>query len=281
VSPLLPEGLKFPVNGTFSIEGDGIPTFRMRTNPTSHNSRLLFWNGIRGFEYASIRIFTHLVRDAEVFCDIGANIGYYSLLASAIRQKRICVYAFEPSPDIYEYLLDNAVLNGFDNIHALRFALADRVGTATFYSIENPRFAGFPMLTGDGGLDTTHSGSRSRRYFDVPVETLDDFLRSRGEDKVDLIKIDVEAAEPLTLRGARQTLDKARPFVQCELLPGRNEDEVQEILAPFDYAMFRVRADGLHRVKRLAYSDDRDFDFYFVPSEKISTVAKFIVRRSA
>src|SRR5690606_323848 len=128
------------------------PGFKMTTNPTNAVTKFLFWGNVEGFEYHATKVFIELVKNSSVFLDIGANIGYYSLLASAVTDKKIKVFAFEPMPAIYDYLLKNIKCNGFSNISPYALALSDAKGEAEFYSVTNKKFISFPQLTGDGSL---------------------------------------------------------------------------------------------------------------------------------
>ncbi len=76
-------------------------------NPTSYGSKQLFWHGHQGFEASLFPLFVDLIRDASVFFDVGANIGYYSLLAS-VYNPSIEVHAFEPLPAPFKYVGLNA-----------------------------------------------------------------------------------------------------------------------------------------------------------------------------
>src|SRR5207244_3837576 len=159
-SKIIPDKFKFPVNGIFTVHGHGIFPFKVKTNPTSWFSKKVFWDNVEGFEFNSVRIFCEVVKQSRVFFDIGSNIGYYSLLASSVTNKKIKVYAFEPMPSAHSFLVDNISLNNYDNIHPEKLALSDKKGKATFYSIANEKFSHFPQLTGDGGLSQFQSGNR-------------------------------------------------------------------------------------------------------------------------
>jgi FkbM family methyltransferase len=277
-SARLPERFKFPVNGTFTVKGAHVPRFKMATNPTSWSSRKLFWDNVEGFEFSSVRIFTKLISNSRLFIDIGSNIGYYSLLASRISNGETRVYAFEPMPSAFEFLSLNIRLNKFNNITPVKAALSDQEGDSVFYSIVNPKFENLPQLTGDGGLSQVHSGTRARSSFNVKVMTLDHFVSSINEDfAIDFMKIDTEANEHMVLRGAKKVLADHRPIIQCEILKGQVEREVEEALAPFNYRYFIAAERGLMPVDHLTGNKTSFVDFYLVPAEKLPLVASFIV----
>ena len=276
-SKSLPAKYKFPINGTYTVSGNNVPPFRLTTNPTSYASKILFWENIEGFEYSSVRIFCEMVRSSNVFFDIGANIGYYSLLASAISKKSIEVHAFEPMPSAYDFLVKNAEINQFNNIRAHKLALSNQKGNATFYSIANNKFKHFPQLTGDGGLSQQQSGDRTKLQFEVKVDTLDSFVaQNLHGKKIDLIKLDTEANEHYVLMGAKEVLSMHRPIIQCEILKGQVEKEILNALKDHNYLYYRATSKGLELVTTFENNQTDFVDYYLVPAEKTELIKKFI-----
>lgn len=273
----LPVRYKFPIHGTFTVRGKDIPPFRITSNPTSYFTKKVFWDNVEGFEYSSVKIFCALVKNSHVFFDIGSNIGYYSLLASAIRQKNIKVYAFEPMPSVFDYLEKNIQLNGFDNIRPQAIALSNEQGSSTFYSIRNEKFRHFPQLTGDGGLSNTQSGNRTQIRFDVTINTLDAFVKSHPEaGTIDLIKLDTEANEHFVLMGASEVLRTHRPIIQCEILKGHVESQVEEVLRDYNYLYYKATDKGLIPVTNFLNNTSHFVDYYLVPIEKQNLIQSFI-----
>ena len=137
------------------------------------------------------------------FVDVGANIGYYSLLAAS----RGCrVIAFEPNPYCYGLLLASAKVNGFE-IDMRPFALA-----------QAPRVLALDSYGSNGNV-TAFSGdlgeALTRRL--VWASTLDHELAHL--DRLDVLKLDVEGAEHQVLEGGTEVLRKFRPVIFTELLP--------------------------------------------------------------
>jgi FkbM family methyltransferase len=144
-------------------------------------ARELFLRGT--WEPFETRLVKDLVSEGDVAVDIGANIGYYSLIMAAVAKK---VYAFEPDAASFNLLRDNVKLNGLDNVTLVNKAVSDRKGELRFYHSENSARGGIsPFLA-----TATES---------VEAVRLDDFLPS-GEE-VDFIKMDIEAGEPFALSG--------------------------------------------------------------------------------
>lgn len=276
-SKQIPAKYKFPINGVFSVKGNNIPTFKIATNPTSYASKILFWNDIEGFEYSSVKIFSEVVKKANVFFDIGSNIGYYSLLASSIKNKNITVHAFEPMQSAYKYLEKNCNINRFNNILPQRLALSNLKGKATFFSIANEKFKNFDQLTGDGGLSQNQSGNRTKLSFDIDVTTLDEYVNKNLPNKlIDLIKLDTEANEHRVLEGASNVLKNHRPIIQCEILKNEVEKEIEAILSQYNYLYFRATNQGLLSVDNFLNNTTDYVDYYLVPKEKKQTIEHFI-----
>lgn len=156
-----------------------------------------------------------------LFLDIGANVGVFSLLASALSDAR--VVAFEPTPELAATARRIAEINGFP-IQLQELALGRTTTIGTFYlsdvtDASNSLAAGFRA---------------SHESVEVRVETLDDWCARSGEVPA-VIKIDTETTEPDVLAGGRQVLARTRPWIICEVLPGRRSDDLVAELEPLGY----------------------------------------------
>jgi FkbM family methyltransferase len=133
-----------------------------------------------------------LLKEKMVFVDIGANIGYFSLLAAGIVGETGKVIAFEPDVDNYALLMENIETNSSKNIIPVRKAVSDNAGKASFY-LKSENLSAHSLVK---EKDTT--------VVEVETVTLDDFL---GDDlTAHVIKIDVEGAEPLVWKGMQKTI---------------------------------------------------------------------------
>jgi len=276
VARFVPEGWQFPVTGMITVEvGEG-KRIRLACNPTSYLAKVLFWQGVTGFEYNLVRIFRELVREARLFLDVGANIGYYSVLAAAFN-PRIEIISFEPLPAAFVYLKRNLVLNGCNYATPLRVALSDTAGTARFFASKNPKFLDVPdHLTSTGALDEAQAARTAIvESFEVPTETLDHFMGTRGGAKVDLIKLDTEASEHLVLAGGRQVLSTHRPIILCEVLPGKIEEALDALFKQHEYRMYCAEPDGLVPVERLGHGHAAANDHVMVPADAVPLIERF------
>lgn len=149
-----------------------------------------------------------------VFVDVGANTGFYSLLALAAGAD--FVHAFEPVAEIADVLLHNVRMSELqDQLQLHRVALADSPGEARLY---------FPCAE-HGLVETSaslnpHFRAEHSEHREVEQTTLDLALGQLPEGRRMLLKIDVESREPDVLRGAMELLRRHRPAVVCEILPG-------------------------------------------------------------
>jgi FkbM family methyltransferase len=147
------------------------------------------------------------------FLDIGANVGFFSLLAAPLVGEQGAIYAFEPEPDICEALARSAEANGFANVHALQVALSDHQGEADFYRARDGTASSLVA-------ETPERAKRYERTLTTRVTTLDRLVEEGAIDPlgVTLIKIDVEGEEPRTVMGMLETLPIADyPSIWCEV----------------------------------------------------------------
>ena len=269
-SPLIPEQFKFPVTGVIKVGVPGGRFIQMRCNPTSFVARKLFWHGMDGFERTMARLFTALIKDVDVFFDIGANIGYYSLLACAVN-KELQVFSFEPAPSVFAYLKANKEINGFDQMRPQQMALSDEDGHLEFFVSKNPKYVGIAEhhLTSTGSFDKAQA-DRTSILESVKVEatTLDTYIAKNGVSKIDLIKLDTEATEHLVLAGAQHVLADHRPIIFCEVLPGKVEKEIKAAFQKHNYSIYRLDASGVVLVDELAHDATSSNDHLMIPAEQ-------------
>jgi FkbM family methyltransferase len=164
------------------------------------------------FERHETRKFIHSIRSDDVVIDLGANIGYFSLIASKYIGSKGHVFAFEASPKVYELLCKNCSLSN-KNISPFNLAVADQEGTLKFNLPQNPQ------EQGSGSLSKNNMG-------DIEVESLsiDRFAQTEKITRLDLIKMDIEGAEIKALLGMKEVISKYKPKILFEFSPSRYED---------------------------------------------------------
>lgn len=144
----------------------------------------------------------------DVFCDIGANIGFFSLIAARKVGPQGCVYAFEPVPANASAIVRSARVNHFHNVTVFAEAIGGATGRAELLLA---RHIGGAMLASAGAPPDM------RGRIEVDVVTLDEAIVRRGLRPPSLIKIDVEGAEIDALRGMAEILRVHRPTVIYEI----------------------------------------------------------------
>lgn len=151
------------------------------------------WLG--SYEYEKRVVFETTVTEGSVVFDIGAHVGFYTLLASVLVGPSGKVFAFEPAPRNLFYLKEHLRLNRITNVTVIEAAVSDSAGVVSF----------------DEGSDSSTGHISTEGQLKVRSVGLDEFV-SQGEVPVPhYIKIDVEGAEKLMLLGARSVLANAHP----------------------------------------------------------------------
>ncbi|MBI5578837.1 MAG: FkbM family methyltransferase [Deltaproteobacteria bacterium] len=181
--------------------------FRMSAH--SFDRYLALWSWRFDFkESYKIRLLRQYCQPGSAALDIGANIGYFSLLLSSFAAGRGHVWAFEPAPDNFAMLLKNIKANRRGNITPVRAAVGAKTGQQFLYLSS--------AHSGDHRVYQPREGPRPA----VPVDfvALDDYFSSNR--RIDLIKMDIQGAEGLALKGMPRILSQSpRPIILMECWP--------------------------------------------------------------
>jgi len=202
--------------------------------------------GEPNFERTERSLFRKLLRPGDIVFDIGANIGYHAALFASLINPDGRLIAFEPQSALLPNL--RRTIEAIPHATLFECLLSDQPGEAKLHVPEH----GYHMLAGmsDPGVPS-HAVA-------CAVETLDRLHMSGEIPLPDFIKIDVEGAEPLVLRGARQLLDRSdAPIVFFEQWDGAVERcrcrrgdtvEILRSLAEPCFELFLVSEEGLRRI---------------------------------
>jgi FkbM family methyltransferase len=226
---------------TAQVEGIGPFRLRLRRNRSLWLRTPL---EMEDFPFAMLR---HLVRPGDVVYDCGANLGLYCrFLIGTLHAGR--VIAFEPSPDNRPLLMENLALGGItDRVTVLPMALADEDGMAEFQVDD--------MQSASGTLSKVTGGKASIGRRNLGLRPLTDQVLCRRLDTVkaerslpppEVIKIDVEGAEGLLLRGAAGLLRDRGPRLLVELHGAEVARDVVTLLHGMGYVCVGKTAPHLH-----------------------------------
>lgn len=217
---------------TVTIDLVGLPRFKMETHGRVDryvSTAIEKWGH---WESSGTAIVLQLLRGDADFVDIGANIGWYSLVAAHALGARGHVHSFEPEPRNLAKLKSNILINNLENITVNEWALSSKSGTATLHVSD--------INLGDHSLFALNSRPGIKN---VLRDRLD---RYKGIDHVRplVIKLDVQGGEFDVLEGARGVMEiQTRDLVLlCEVAPaalaaaGRSTSELASLLSGFGFA---------------------------------------------
>jgi FkbM family methyltransferase len=154
------------------------------------------------YEPSVVRYLRYSVQTGMVCLDIGANVGFYSLLLANKVGASGKVIAFEPTAKIFEILQQNITQNNLKNVAAEQLALYNYDGFIQFH--EGP--PQFDVYNTIGQINHPDAMSQSFNANRIPCMRLDSYVASHKLNQIDLIKIDVEGAELFVLQGMEQML---------------------------------------------------------------------------
>lgn len=248
--------------------------FILYTNQTCSVTQQIFYDGLLQYEFT--RLFIHLIGQSEVFFDVGANIGYFTVLGDKINPK-LKTFAFEPSKGPLHYLQINVKANNCRNAVIIPKALADTTGKLTFHEVFNPKYPWVKHhLNGSGSLQNSFGANKINAYA-VEVTTLEKVTQEHKINRLDLIKLDTECTEHTILRSGSGIISLFRPIIISEVYPVI-EDEMQQVIdAQDNYLIFHYKNDLLYPIQSLKeVTADDNRNFVFCPKEKTEKIREFI-----
>jgi|ERR1043166_1210092 FkbM family methyltransferase len=184
------------------------------------------------FEVTETRLVSRMIRRGDVVLDIGANIGFYTLLFARLVGDSGRVYAFEPDPTNFALLEKNVRANGYKNVELVRKALADENGKTRLYLAKNNR-----------GMHRLYQPRRGGKSVEVDVVRLDDYFAA-DHTRINFVKMDVEGAESAVLRGMSALLRKNRATMLLEFAPyaikecGAEPEALLQMVRGYGYEFF-------------------------------------------
>jgi FkbM family methyltransferase len=244
-----------PHVGTTTMSLPDGRTARLWSRGDDWVSNQVFWRGCCGYEGDVTPLFWSLAARAGVTFDIGAHVGFYTVLAAAANPRAV-VCAFEPLAVVFERLERNISLNKLDNVIMRNEAVGNVNGEAEFFHVPGivPCSSSLSrtFMRGTLGLASTR----------VRVIRLDAFVADNRLATIDLMKLDTETTEPDVLAGMGRLLDDYRPDIICEVLPRGDADGLTAILQPLGYSFYLLTDSGPIRRDRVI-GDERWSNYFF------------------
>ena len=218
----------------------------MYLDARSRTEQWSYWTG-----YYDDEIITRLsscLEENSIAFDIGANVGFYSVPIGATLQKLGGkLYAFEPVRSNFNRLSANISANNLEqSVFAYRLALGDEEGEIAMSMENNMNAATGNAVMVKGKVSTDYYGT----YSSAQITRLDTFAEKHKIKSCRLIKIDVEGAEAMFLRGGQSFLSKARPIIYGEfnnlLMPKYGDTflDVADMVSSWNYRFFKQDKQG-------------------------------------
>jgi FkbM family methyltransferase len=217
----------------------------------------------RRYEPQETAVVRAVLQPGMTFLDVGANWGYFTLLAAKLVGASGAVVALEPDPRLFPMLTANLARNRFNHVRALPVAAAAQTGIL--------RLAGFDENLDNWGDSRLVENNDTMRAFRVETRAVDDLRAELYLRQIDLVKIDVEGAEGLAIRGMRRGLANHRyRRILLELHPAvlaERGETPQMVVRPLLWAGYRAwQIDHTPAaIRRAAYSRSPQLTSFLKP----------------
>jgi len=181
-------------------------------------------------EPAIQKILSKTLKPGMVFYDLGANIGFFSLLAARLVGAAGQVFSFEPDLEVAGRLRRNLSRNGFINATVVEAGVWSVSGNVNFVTAD--------LSSPDRGVGRFVAGAGAAAGTPTRCLALDDFIR--GASAPDVIKCDVEGAEIEVFRGAEKLIETRHPLILCEMHSDANDRFLRQYFRRFEYTLESV-----------------------------------------
>jgi FkbM family methyltransferase len=230
--------------------GEQAPDFLLDLDASHPHDALIlrFAAAQKSYEPEVYRLLGTVLRPGDTVLDVGAHIGFFTVLAARIVGPGGRVVAFEPEAASHARLLHHVRLNELGNVTLIEQPACERPGEVDFY-VHSPGSGGNALWDPALFPGASAHGAAARVQRRVAT-TLDAEAKRLGLSLPKLIKIDTEGAEQRVLEGAAELLQGAVPFVVCELHEfgllqlGCSPQSLRGLMAGFGYETFTLFGDG-------------------------------------
>lgn len=218
---------------------------KLHLDKTKYLQRSLYYFTVHGeyYEPDYTSLMMTVLRPGDTIIDVGANIGYFSLLASSLVTESGKVFALEPENENFTFLTRNIELNRFSNIRALNIAAGDTKKEAVLFI--DPLNDGGHSLGGISPESILQLGTADAATSRVRMETLDALLEVEKITHLKIIKIDTEGWEFHVLQGALSIIKRlSPPFILAEVnrsglrRAGASERYLRRLMKELGYSTF-------------------------------------------
>ncbi len=189
------------------------------------------------YEKKETDFWNNLTENKKIVFDVGANVGYYGLIASKKIISNGMVYGFEPVSFINERAKHNILTNNLKNFILYKIALSDKIGELKINIGNNANW-------GMSGINTHNYLSGKTET--VKTDTVDNFIIQNNIPRLDIIKVDVEGSESNVLMGMVNTLTNYKPIVMIEILDvlllkaGSSKEAIYNFMWKNNYEAFKI-----------------------------------------
>jgi FkbM family methyltransferase len=212
-----------------------------------------------GWEKISIQIWKNLAEKSNFILDIGANTGIYSLIAYSVNTSAKII-AFEPVKRTYVLTKKNFELNQSVNISLITKAVSNVNGNAVFYDV--PTLSQYSASLNEKMLESTND----RIQYEVETIRIDS-MPEVINNKIDLIKLDVEMHEPEVLEGMIGLIERDKPTILIEILNEEIASKVESLIKDFGYIYFSI--DEENRPERIEHiGKSKMYNLLLITKEK-------------
>jgi len=183
------------------------------------------------------------LNNGEIAIDIGANVGWFSILLNRISSPGAKIFSFEPNQNNYALLVENLHQNKCNNVEAIAKAVSEKNGASELYIYPEKNSGRHSLL---------HSDGLSRTVVDTVA--LNNFFEEDIFRRVKFIKLDIEGFEYFALMGASKLLEFA-PLVMMELSPNLYRDnagvpEIVSFMYEHSFKAYKLSANMLSEIPK-------------------------------
>lgn len=253
--------ISFPDKATFSFKYGKFENVSIKKWPWGYWDLYIY--GV--MERDELYFWRKLIRKGDIVIDVGANYGYWTLVASKLVGNSGTVLSFEPIDSTYETLLKNISASNVNNVTIYKQGLSNKTETTFFYS-----------LSSDDIGSQSSQGQQSILDFDnkqqVDLVTLDGVIKTKKSVK--LVKIDIEGGELNALKGMEQLLKDSQPYITFEwnILTaesmGYHPDQILSYLESLNYTIRIIDNKKFKIFSKNMYAKERVLMLWALPNNK-------------